>query len=157
HFRSKEELLVAALKEVRRRETEMLAEAVAKLPATSLTDAMRAIWRWYAAPERLPYLQVFFEAWGVSLRRPYLFKGFLEAVRKDLPPLVEGVLRARGYPPRDATAVATFVIGAFRGLLIDLVANKDRERLDDAMEIFILITEVMAAKGPTAASATLGK
>ena len=70
--------------------------------------------------------------------------------------MVEAALVARGYPPRDATAIATFMIAAFRGLLIDLVANKDRERLDDAMEIFILTTEVMAARGPTAASAALG-
>jgi len=155
HFRSKEELMVAALKEVRRRETEMLAKTVARLPANSIAEAMRAIWRWYASPERLPYLQVFFEAWGVSLRRPYLFTGFLEAVRKDLLPVVEAALLARGYPPREATASATFMIAAFRGLLIDLVANKDRERLDDAMEIFILNTEVLADKGPTAASAAL--
>ena len=155
HFRSKEELLVAALREVRRRETEMLAEAVAKIPATSIAEATRAIWRWYAAPERLPYLQVFFEAWGVSLRRPYLFKGFLEGVRKDLLPIAEAGLLARGYPRRDATAIATFLIGAFRGLLIDLVANRDRKRLDDAMEIFILVNEVMARKGPSAASAAL--
>jgi AcrR family transcriptional regulator len=156
HFRSKEDLMVAALKEVRRRETEMLAKVVAKLPEKSIAEAMRAIWRWYASPKRLPYLQVFFEAWGVSLRRPYLFTGFLEAVRKDLLPLAEAALVARGYPPREATAIATFMIAAFRGLLIDLVANRDRQRLDDAMEIFILNTEVMAAKGPTAASAALG-
>lgn len=156
HFRTKEELMVAALKEVRRRETEMLAKVVATLPGQSIAQAMRAIWRWYASPKRLPYLQVFFEAWGVSLRRPYLFKGFLEAVRKDLLPLAKTALVARGYPPRDATAIATLMIAAFRGLLIDLVANKDRERLDDAMEMFILATETMAGKGPTAARAALG-
>lgn len=156
HFGSKEDLMVAALKEVRRRETEMLAEAVAKLPMTSIAETMREIWRWYASPSQLPYLQVFFEAWGVSLRRPYLFKGFLEGVRKDLLPVVEASLLAQGYPARHATAIATFMIAAFRGLLIDLVANKDRKRLDDAMEIFILVTEVMAAQGPTAANAALG-
>jgi hypothetical protein len=117
---------------------------------------MRAMWRWYVSPERLPYLQVFFEAWGVSLRRPYLFEGFLEDVRKDLLPLAEAALLARGYAPRHATAIGTFMIAAFRGLLIDFVANKDRPRLDDAMEIFILVTEVMVGKGPTAANAVLG-
>jgi hypothetical protein len=74
-------------------------------------------------------------------------------VRKDLLPLAEAGLRQRGYPPRDAAAIATFMIAAFRGLLIDLVANQDRGRLSDAMEIFIFVTQVMAEKGPPAAAA----
>ena len=52
-------------------------------------------------------------------------------------PVIEGY----GYPPHQAAAVATFFVAAFRGLLIDLVANEeDPRRLDDAMEIFIGMT-----------------
>lgn len=152
HFGSKEELLVAALAEVRRREIEMLAREVMAHPAGSTADVLRNIWRWYASPSRRPYLRLFFEAWGVSLQQPYLFKGFLENVRKDLLPLFEETLVQRGYPRRHATAIATFIIAAFRGLLIDMVANDDQDRLDDALEIFVLVTEVMEAKGPLAAS-----
>jgi hypothetical protein len=61
----------------------------------------------------------------------------------------------RGYPRRHARAIATFMVAAFRGLLIDLVANKDRARLDDAMEIMTLVTRVMEAKGPAAARGVL--
>jgi len=155
HFGSKEELLVAALAEVRRREIEMLTREMTRHPARSPAEAIHRIWRWYASPLRAPYLRLFFEAWGVSLRRPYLFKGFLENVRKDLLPLFEEVLVQRGYPRRHAAAIATFIIGAFRGLLLDMVANDDRDRLDDAVEIFVLVTQVMEAKGPLAASAVL--
>jgi len=65
------------------------------------------------------------------------------------------VLIQRGYPRRHARAIATYNIAAFRGLLIDLVANDDRDRLDDAAEIFAFVTEVMEAKGPLAASEVL--
>ena len=157
HFGSKEELLVEALREVRRREIAMLARSIARLPDASPTDVLRAVWRWYASPRRAPYLELFFEAWGASLRHPYLRRGFLEHVRKDLLPLIERVLVQRGYPRRDAAAVATFMIAAFRGLLIDLVANRDRRRLDDAMAVFVLVTEVMEAQGPTAARTVLGE
>src|SRR5262245_49845364 len=70
HFGSKEELMIAALKEVRRRETDMLAREIARGGLASVGDVMRRIWRWYSSPRRAPYLQVFFEAWGMSLRRP---------------------------------------------------------------------------------------
>ncbi len=158
HFRSKDELMVAALREVRNRETAMLASEIGRggRGENSTGELMRRIWRWYASPRRAPYLRVFFEAWGMSLHRPYLQEGFLEHVRKDLLELAEAGLVARGYPERDARAIASFMIAAFRGLLIDLVANpEDRDRLADAMEIFILVTLVMEAKGTDAAHEVL--
>lgn len=155
HFSSKEELMVAALREVRRRETAMLASEIARLGSGSVEDLMRRIWRWYASPKRAPYLRVFFEAWGMALHRPYLRKGFLEHVRKDLQTLAEAGLTGRGMPSREASAVATFLIAALRGLLIDLVASpEDRAgRLADAMEIFIGIVGAMAAERGTSMSA----
>ena len=156
HFRTKEALMVAALREVRRREFAMLAGQIGRRGTTRTDQLMRRLWQWYASPRRAPYLRVFFEAWGMGLRRPYLRDGFLAHVRKDLLPLAEAALVARGYPERDARAVATFMIASFRGLLIDLVANpEDRRRLADAMEIFILVTQVMEAKGPRAAEHVL--
>ena len=156
HFRSKEELVVAALQEVRQRETEMLHRALRRIPQTSTGDALRALWKWYASPRRTRYLRLFFEAWGLGLQHRYLYEGFLQVVRKDLLVVAEETLVQRGYPRRDASAIATFMIAAFRGLLMDLVTNRDRARLDDAMEIFILVTSVMEAKGPLAARAVLG-
>jgi AcrR family transcriptional regulator len=155
HFRSKEALLVAALREVRRRETEMLVRAIRRLPHATTDEVMRGIWRWYASPRRAPYLRLFFEAWGLGLQNPRRYEGFLETVRKDLLIVAEDALVLRGYPRRDASAIATFMIAAFRGLLMDLVTNKDRARLDDAMAIFTFVTRVMEAKGPTAAKAIL--
>jgi AcrR family transcriptional regulator len=156
HFRSKEQLLVAALGEVRRRETDMLMRTLRKTPGTSEADVLRAVWRWYASPRRAPYLRLFFEAWGLSLQNPARYEGFLDNVRKDLLVVAEEALVQRGYPRRDAQAIATFMIAAFRGLLMDLVTNKDRARLDDALEIFVLVTAVMVAKGPHAAREALG-
>lgn len=155
HFRSKEQLMVEALKEVRRRETEMLVRAIRRLPAANTDEVMRGIWRWYASPRRAPYLRLFFEAWGLGLQNPRRYAGFLETVRKDLLVVAEEALVLRGYPRRDAAAIATYMIAAFRGLLLDLVTNKDRQRLEDAMAIFIFVTQVMEAKGTSAAQAPL--
>jgi AcrR family transcriptional regulator len=158
HFRSKEELLVEALKEVRRREVAMLGQELAELPRGSVSDVMRAIWRWYSSPARIPYLKLFFEAWGVSLHRPFLYDGFLRDVKRDVVDVMIPVIEGYGYPPHQAAAVATFFVAAFRGLLIDLVANEeDSRRLDDAMEIFIGNTEVMVVEGPNVAARALGR
>lgn len=158
HFRSKEELLVEALKEVRRREVAMLGQELAELPRGSVSEVMRAIWRWYSAPARTPYLKLFFEAWGVSLHRPFLYEGFLRDVKRDLVDVMVPVIEGYGYPPHQAAAIATFFVAAFRGLLIDLVANEeDSRRLDDAMEIFIGNTEVMMVEGQNVATRALGE
>jgi AcrR family transcriptional regulator len=158
HFRSKEELLVEALKEVRRREVAMLGQELAALPRGSVSEVMRAIWRWYSSPARIPYLKLFFEAWGVSLHRPFLYEGFLQDVKRDVVDVMIPVIEGYGYPPHQAAAVATFFVAAFRGLLIDLVANeKDPRRIDDAMEIFIGNTEVMVVEGPKVAARVLGE
>jgi AcrR family transcriptional regulator len=158
HFRSKEDLLVEALKEVRRREVAMLAQELAELPRGSVSEVMRAIWRWYSSPARTPYLKLFFEAWGVSLHRPFLYEGFLRDVKRDLVDVMVPVIEGYGYPPHQAAAIATFFVAAFRGLLIDLVANEeDSRRLDDAMEIFIGNTEVMMVEGPNVAARALGE
>jgi AcrR family transcriptional regulator len=115
HFRTKEALMVAALREVRRREFAMLAGQIAGRGTTSTDQLMRRLWKWYASPRRTPYLRVFFEAWGMGLRRPYLRDGFLAHVRKDLLPLAEAALVARWLRARCSRG-ATFVIAAFRGL-----------------------------------------
>jgi AcrR family transcriptional regulator len=157
HFRSKEDLLVEALREVRRREVAMLGQELARLPRGSVAEVMRAIWRWYSSPDRTPYLKLFFEAWGVSLHRPFLYEGFLREVKRDLVDVMVPVIQGYGYPQRQAAAIATFFVATFRGLLIDLVANEDDSRLDDAMEIFVGTTEVMVVEGPSVAARVLGQ
>jgi AcrR family transcriptional regulator len=158
HYSTKEELLVAALREVRRRETAMLMREIGgERGPRSPDDFMRRVWHWYASPAREPYLQVFFEAWGMSLRRPFLRSGFLDHVRKDFLTMAESVLEARGYDKRDASAIATILIAAFRGMLIDLVANpRDRARLADATEIFIRIMGLMSTGMAPSAGRLLG-
>jgi len=93
----------------------------------------------------------------VSLHRPFLSEGFLRHVKRDLVDFTVPLIEAQGYPPHQAQAVATFLIAAFRGLLIDLVANEeDPRRPDDAMEIFIGVTEVMVVEGPSVGTRALG-
>jgi len=135
HFGSKEDLVVAALREVRAREQAMLVRALPRLGNASVAQVLHHVWRWYTAPRREPYLRLFFEVMGLALQNPARFPGFLEAVRHDLLELAEEAMVQSGFPRHEARVRSTFYIGALRGLLLDLLATKDRARLAAAADL----------------------
>jgi len=116
-FGSKERLIHEILAEIRRHETSLLEAEV-----RSLED----VWRWIAAPEREPFLRLFFEIYVDALGRD------------EAQPLVRdwlAYLQERWTPPVDE-AGATLMVAVVRGLLLDRLATGDRARTDDAFERF---------------------
>ena len=145
HFGSKDELVVAALREVRAREQAMLLRAIQRSGSTSIAEVVQHIWHWYTAPRREPYLRLFFEVLGLALQNPSRFPGFLETVRRDLLDLAEEAMVQAGFPRNEARVRATFYIGALRGLLLDMLATKDRARLAAAADLLAgLMTDDLA-------------
>jgi AcrR family transcriptional regulator len=116
-FGSKERLIHAILAEIRRRET-----AILEAEVRSLED----VWRWISAPEREPFLRLFFEIYVDALGRD------------EAEPLVRDwldFLQENWSPPVD-TATATLMVAVVRGLLLDRLATGDRERTDAAFRRF---------------------
>jgi AcrR family transcriptional regulator len=116
-FGSKERLIHEILAEIRRHETSLLEADV-----QSLDD----VWEWIAAPEREPFLRLFFETYVAALGRD------------EAQPLVRdwlAYLQERWTPPVDA-ATATLMIAVVRGLLLDQLATGDRTRTDAAFRRF---------------------
>jgi AcrR family transcriptional regulator len=116
-FESKEQLIHEILAEIRRRE-ETLIEAQVR----SLDD----VWRWISAPEREPFLRLFFEIYVDALGRA------------EAKPLVHDWLAflETSWRPRVDRATATLMIAVVRGLLLDRLATGDRRRTDAAMARF---------------------
>jgi AcrR family transcriptional regulator len=116
-FKSKERLIHEILAEIRRRE-----EGLLEAEVRSLED----VWRWIAAPEREPFLRLFFETYvhelGSEQARP-LVEDWLE------------FLQGRWTPPVDA-ATATLMVAVVRGLLLDRLATGDTRRTDEALRRF---------------------
>jgi AcrR family transcriptional regulator len=116
-FGSKERLIHEILAEIRRHETTLLDAEV-----RTLDD----VWRWIAAPEREPFLRLFFEI-------------YVEALGRDeAQPLVRdwlAYLQERWTPPVDE-ARATLMVAVVRGLLLDRLATGDRARTDAAFRRF---------------------
>jgi AcrR family transcriptional regulator len=116
-FESKERLIHEILAEIRRRETSLLEAEV-----RTLDD----VWKWIAAPEREPFLRLFFEI-------------YVDALGTDeADPLVRdwlAYLQASWHPPVDE-ATATLMVAVVRGLLLDRLATGDRDRTDAALHRF---------------------
>lgn len=116
-FGTKERLVHEILAEIRRREQSLLEAEV-----QTLDD----VWRWIAAPEREPFLRLFFEVYVGALGR------------EEAEPLVRDwldFLRTSWRPPVDE-ATATLMVAVVRGLLLDRLATGDRARTDSALRRF---------------------
>jgi AcrR family transcriptional regulator len=116
-FESKEQLIHEVLAEIRRRE-----ESLLEADVRTLDD----VWRWISAPEREPFLRLFFEIYVDSLGR------------EEAKPLVRDWLDflETEWRPRVDADIATLMIAAVRGLLLDRLATGDRKRTDAALARF---------------------
>ncbi len=120
-FGTKERLVHEVLAEIRRREQSLLDAEVGTL---------EDVWRWIAAPEREPFLRLFFEVYVDALGR------------EEAEPLVRDwleFLRTSWKPPVDE-AIATLMVAVVRGLLLDRLATGDRARTDAALRTFADLT-----------------
>jgi AcrR family transcriptional regulator len=136
HFGSRDGLWVAIVREVERRQLAAIADLVPD-PTDSFADAMRAWWRHISDPSLWPNERLFFEIYGQALQGRPAAEELLDGIVDSwLEPATEmGV--AMGLPRATAEASARLGIAVTRGLLLDLLATKDRERVDAALEHWI--------------------
>jgi AcrR family transcriptional regulator len=125
-FGSKEELVREVHQHARRIQLDLLAETLEGQP--DRVEAMRALWRWVSDPDHHNVVRFFFESYARSLHdHSGAWSGFGDAsVREWLPP----IRRAVG-----SDGEATALLGVLRGLLLDLLATGDTERVDAAFEL----------------------
>jgi AcrR family transcriptional regulator len=122
HFGSRNEMLLAIVEEVERRQRVLLSV----LPAEP-AEAIAAMWADLRRPELRPFERLFFECYarGVQGEQPFT---------QMLPGAVDTWLAA------DASADGALVrlgLAVMRGLLLDLVATGDDEGVDAAAQAFI--------------------
>jgi AcrR family transcriptional regulator len=132
-FGSKQELVGAVLAEARRRGAERLTHG---LPPTGATvhERLRAIWTWLSAPERAPFVRLFFEVHADLLAHPERYPDQAGAVTDWFGPL--RAVFADVTTGDDDTATPTLVMAVMRGLLFDLTTTGERKRTDLALEEF---------------------
>ena len=122
HFGSRNELLLAIVEEVERRQRALLPE----LP-TEPAAAIAAMWADLRRPELRPFERLFFECYarGVQGEQPFA---------RMLPGAVESWLAEDGTAD---PALVRLGLAVMRGLLLDLVATEDRTGLDAVAKAFV--------------------
>lgn len=127
HFGSRNELLVAIVEEVERRQMAILPD----LP-TDPADGIAAMWASVRRPELRPFERLFFECYarGAAGEEP-----FTRMVPGAVDSWLAEVAGKGGAPPDPAQARLGLAI--VRGLLLDLVATGDDAGVDAAAEAFV--------------------
>ena len=146
HFGGREGLLVAVVQEVEARQR-ALVDAVLPDPAASPGDAMRAWWRHISDEALWPNERLFFELYGQALQgRPGTTELLDGIVDSWLEPAAT-LLTELGF--EDGEATARLGIAVTRGLLLDLLATRDRARVDAAMDVHIAALEALLLSRPS--------
>lgn len=127
HFGSREDLLVAIVEEVERRQMGLLPE----LP-TDPAEGFAAMWADLRRPELRESERLFFECYARAAagEKPFarMIPGAVESWLTEVEAVAEG--------PVDP-ALARLGLAVTRGLLLDLVATNDESGVDAAAQAFI--------------------
>ena len=130
HFSTRDQLLLEALQEARRRQQEVFGELLAPRPGVPYGTVVAEAWDGITAPELRPYLRLFGQLHDLPPDRTPWTEFRVRSIT-DWLPTIEAGLRADGHP--DAVPLATAITGVLRGLLADLNTTADHERTTNGL------------------------
>ena len=133
HFGSKEKMIVEVLAQIRRGQR----VDYSRIEETSFIEDYLTVWKRMSAPDSEPLFRLFFEAYGIALRRPRLYKAFLHHTIEDWLQAITAELESERYRCKQARAVATIVLAGLRGFILDFCTTHDRKRLDESVELWL--------------------
>ncbi|MGI8904057.1 MAG: TetR/AcrR family transcriptional regulator [Solirubrobacteraceae bacterium] len=130
HFNTRDQLVLQALGEARRRQQQGFGELLTPRPGVPYATVLTEAWDRITAPDLRPYLRLFGQLHDPpSQRTPWT--EFRARSITDWLPTIEAGLRADGRS--DAVALSTAVNAVIRGLLQDLNATADHQRTTDGL------------------------
>jgi AcrR family transcriptional regulator len=140
HFGGREGLLVAVVQTVEERQRALLDDVIPD-PEAAPADAMRAWWKHISHEALWANERLFFELYGQALQgRPgtaALLDGIIDAWLEP----AATVFTQLGF--EDGKAAARLGIAVTRGLLLDLLATREVEQVDAAMDVHIAALEAL--------------
>ena len=132
HFGSREGLMREILFGLREREdARMQAWFQAGKKPHTLSEFLCWLWQRLSEQSKQPHLRLLFELYALALRHPRDYPGVLED------PFVhwKGVIKRTSRQSKADEAMATLLLAATRGLLLDLCATGDRARTEEALQL----------------------
>jgi hypothetical protein len=106
----------------------------------ALEDPRKA-WAHISDPALWPQERLFFELYVRALQGRSGTEGFLDGVVEPWVDLLSGAFMAAGADEEAARADARLGVAVARGLLLDLLATKDRRGVDAAYERYLQLYE----------------
>ena len=133
HFGSKEKMVTMVLAHVRKQQR----ASYGGVAGASLAESCRIVWNHVSAPDSEPLFRLFFETYGLALRRPRAYGAFLHHTIEDWLELMTKELHLEGYRRAEARAIATLVLAGLRGFMLDFCTTHDRKRVDHAVGLWL--------------------
>jgi AcrR family transcriptional regulator len=134
HFGSREKLVSAAVREARSRQREVFEARLAPQPERPYADVLTDAWRWFGTDEARAYLRLFGQLYGLAGAPNSPHAEFLRESVLDWLPTIEHGFAADGADPATARELATLTLAVIRGLLQDVNAIGDQQRVSAAFE-----------------------
>jgi AcrR family transcriptional regulator len=147
HFGSREGLWVEVVRAVEQRQRDTLGDVLPD-PVADPAGAMRAWWRHISDPSLWPNERLFFELYGQALQGRPGTEELLDGIVDSWMEPTIAINMASGMDRPTATAQARLGIAVTRGLLLDLLATRDRAAVDAAVERWIAINLAAAPAAP---------
>jgi len=133
-FGSKDGLLREVLAAARQRQLTVVRRAMDESAGPS--EVLSRLWAWMCEPAQRGVARLFFECYSRSLGGGEPWTTFaVDSVREWEPPLRRILTASEGTPPSDAEV--TLTLSVLRGLLLDLLATGEAERVDLAWRRFV--------------------
>lgn len=145
HFGSKQRLLTSALREARRRQRTAFEDRLRAQPGQLYLTVIANAWRWLGTEEAQPYLRLFGELHALAQQPASPYADFAQRSVLDWLPVLEDGFLADGADSAEARRAATLTLAVIRGLLMDLHALEDTDRVDAAHDLF---TELLRTRLP---------
>jgi AcrR family transcriptional regulator len=134
HFGSREQLLSRALREARSRQREAFEARLAPQDGRRYADVLTDAWRWFGSDEAQPYLRLFGQLHALAGAPGSPHAEFLRESVLDWLPTIEAGFVADGVDAATARELSTLTLAVVRGLLQDVNAIGDRQRVSAAFE-----------------------
>ncbi len=114
-------------------------------PSMGLEDRVRALWTHLTSAKGQRDISLFVEVLGQSL---FAGSEYRPAVARSMThrlDMITANVIALGCPPEEARSRATLMLATLRGLVIELLATAEHERLDQAFESYLAAAAANAA------------
>jgi AcrR family transcriptional regulator len=131
HFGSKEQLLIAAMGELRAR-IQRSFEATTKKAARRHDSPLQQFWAWVTVPTHLQYVKLLFEVQVLALHKPDVYRSYLDDTSSSWVASIESALPPAARNPARATLYAAVV----DGLILELLSTGDKRRTTAALKLF---------------------